>query len=43
MNKKDLSESDVKEKFITPAMTKAGWDEHNQLGREIPLLMDAFM
>jgi type I restriction enzyme, R subunit len=35
MNKKDLSESDIKAKFITPAMTKAGWDEHTQLRREI--------
>jgi len=35
MNKKDLSEADIKEKFITPALTKAGWDEYTQLGREI--------
>ena len=35
MNKKDLSEADIKEKFITPAVIKAGWDEHTQLGREI--------
>ena len=35
MNKKDLSESDIKAKFITPAILKAGWDEHTQLGREI--------
>lgn len=35
MNKKDLSEADIKEKFITPAITKAGWDEQTQLGREI--------
>jgi type I restriction enzyme R subunit len=35
MNKKDLSEADIKEKFITPAVTNAGWDEHTQLGREI--------
>ncbi len=35
MNKKDLSEADIKEKFITPAVTKAGWDELTQLGREI--------
>lgn len=35
MNKKDLSEADIKEKFITPALTNAGWDEHTQLGREI--------
>ena len=35
MNKKDLSESDIKAKFITPAITGAGWDEQTQLGREI--------
>lgn len=35
MNKKDLSESDIKAKFITPALLAAGWDEHTQLGREI--------
>lgn len=35
MNKKDLSEADIKAKFITPAILKAGWDELTQLGREI--------
>ena len=35
MNKRDLSEADIKEKFITPAVTKAGWDEFTQIGREI--------
>jgi type I restriction enzyme R subunit len=35
MNKKDLSESDIKAKFITPAITEAGWDDLTQLGREI--------
>lgn len=35
MNKKDLSESDIKAKFITPAIVKSGWDELTQLGREI--------
>ena len=35
MNKKDLSESDIRAKFITPAITGAGWDEQTQLGREI--------
>ncbi len=35
MNKKDLSEADIKEKFITPAITNAGWDEQSQIGREI--------
>jgi len=35
MNKGELSESDIKAKFITPAILKAGWDELTQLGREI--------
>ena len=35
MNKKDLSEADIKEKFITPTIIKAGWDEFTQIGREI--------
>ncbi len=35
MYKKDLSESDIKAEFITPAILKAGWDEQSQIGREI--------
>ena len=35
MNKKDLSESDIKAKFITPAILNSRWDEQTQLGREI--------
>ncbi|OSZ82915.1 restriction endonuclease [Chitinophagaceae bacterium IBVUCB1] len=35
MTKKELSEADIKEKFITPAIIKSGWDELTQLGREI--------
>ncbi len=35
MNKKDLSEADIKAKFITPSILKSGWDEHTQIGREI--------
>ena len=35
MNKKDLSESDIKAKFITPAILSSGWDEQTQIGREI--------
>lgn len=34
MNKKLLSEADIKEKFITPALIKSGWDEHTQIIRE---------
>lgn len=35
MNKKDLSESDIKAKFITPSILNAGWDELTQIGREV--------
>lgn len=35
MNKKDLSESDIKAKFITPAILSSGWDEQTQIGREV--------
>lgn len=35
MNKKNLSEADIKAKYITPSILKSGWDEHTQLGREI--------
>ena len=35
ISKKDLSESDIKAKFITPAILKGGWDELTQIGREI--------
>ena len=35
MNKKTLSEADIKAKFITPAITEAGWNEQTQIGREI--------
>ena len=35
MSKKSLSESDIKAKYITPAIIKSGWDEHTQLRREI--------
>jgi len=35
--KKQLSESDIKAKFITPAIVKAGWDEMTQIRREVTL------
>ena len=35
MNKKELSESDICAKFITPAITEAGWDEMTQIRREV--------
>src|SRR5215831_19037504 len=28
MNKRDLSERDICSKFITPAILKAGWEQH---------------
>jgi type I restriction enzyme R subunit len=37
MNKKTLSESDICDKFIRPAMEHAGWDGMVQLYREFPL------
>jgi type I restriction enzyme, R subunit len=35
MSKNIFSESDVKEKFITPAIIRAGWDELTQIRREV--------
>jgi len=37
MNKKTLSESDICEKFIRPAMEAAGWNGMDQIYREYPL------
>ena len=36
-DKLDLSESDNAAKFITPAITNAGWDEMTRIRREFPL------
>lgn len=35
--KKQLSEADIKAKFITPALIQAGWDEMTQIRREVTL------
>lgn len=35
MTKKSLSERDICSKFITPAITKAGWDLHAQIREEV--------
>lgn len=35
MNKKQLSERDICTKFITPAVTAAGWDAMSQLREEV--------
>ncbi len=37
MNKNNLSESDICDKFIRPAMESAGWDGMSQIYREYPL------
>ena len=37
MDKSNLSESDLCDKFIRPAMEKAGWNGLNQIFREYPL------
>ena len=34
MDKSKLSETDICEKFISPALTAAGWDVHEQILRE---------
>ena len=36
-NKKELSETDIRTKFITPAIEKAGWDILSQLREEYPI------
>ena len=35
MDKKKLSERDICSKFITPAITNAGWDLHTQIREEV--------
>jgi type I restriction enzyme R subunit len=35
MNKKDLTERDICTKFITPALTQAGWDLQSQVREEV--------
>ena len=37
MSKKDLSERDICTKYITPAMTKAGWDVLTQVRENVHL------
>ena len=37
MNKRQLSESDICDKYIRPAMVDAGWNGMDQLYREFPL------
>jgi len=35
--KKELTESDIRAKFVTPAIVEAGWDEMTQIRREVTL------
>ena len=35
--KKELSESDICDLFITPALKHAGWDSYKQIRREVTL------
>jgi type I restriction enzyme R subunit len=37
LDKKQLSEIDICEKFISPAIVRAGWNIHDQVFREYPL------
>ncbi len=37
MNKKELTESDICTKYITPAIKAAGWDIHTQIREEVTL------
>ena len=37
VDKKDLSETDICDLFITPAITAAGWDQMTQIRREVTL------
>jgi type I restriction enzyme R subunit len=37
LDKSKLSETDICEKYISPALTAAGWDVHEQVLREYPL------
>ena len=38
MQKTRLSESDVRAKFIAPALCRAGWDETTQIRREVSFI-----
>jgi type I restriction enzyme R subunit len=40
MDKKSLSESDICDKFIRPALERAGWNSMDQIYREFPLCAD---
>lgn len=33
--KKDMSEDDIRTKYIIPALQQAGWDIHNQIREQV--------
>ena len=35
MNKKDMTEQDIRTKYITPAILSAGWDRDLQMREEV--------
>ena len=35
MSKKDLSEQDIRTRYITPAIITSGWDLHTQIREEV--------
>jgi len=35
--KKELSEADIRSKYILPAILKVGWDLHQQIREELPI------
>lgn len=37
IDKKELSEADIRTKFITPAIVKAGWSSFSQMREEYPI------
>jgi type I restriction enzyme R subunit len=37
MKKSELTEQDIRTKYITPALLKAGWDREKQLREELPI------
>jgi type I restriction enzyme R subunit len=43
MDKKSLSERDICTKFITPALSKAGWDVESQIREEVNLTKGRIM
>ena len=38
-HKKALSETDIRTKFVNPALKDEGWDEMTQIGRQVTLTL----